>query len=182
MLDKQLRHLKTATVIVFLLGGCVQGAVLPKDRPRDMAKYAEAGPYVVPPRNHQEARAKVEGEIREFLWQHWRDRTMGSLVASWAGPQRNTYTFFVEPCVGGDWHIEVNEDLYVMKAAVHVGPPTYPPPKRVKRTYDARGVRRIAQIEGRVQTGETIPEDEQRSPESYQLVLTDRDGMVVFRL
>jgi hypothetical protein len=88
---------------------CLLLATLPTqaaDPLRDLSQYEVAGPYKMSFGQPHAEYERLEGQLREFLWVHWRRHQRGSVVAThqWVeGFVRTSY--FVEPDGQGRWMI-----------------------------------------------------------------------------
>lgn len=81
---------------------------------RDLAAYDKAGPYTidyVPPFRGD----KYLGEIRGFLWEHWKERRLGVVKATFHSIEgdRTISTSFVEPNAKGSWRITVESESII---------------------------------------------------------------------
>jgi hypothetical protein len=73
---------------------------------RDLSKYEVIGPYNVVLFAHGPKTDHLEGEVRDFLWSHWQQRTLGAVTITHQyveGFVRAAY--FVEPDRNGRWAI-----------------------------------------------------------------------------
>lgn len=75
---------------------------------RDFSRYDKAGPYDV--KLLAPNAAAMRAEIRDFLWQHWSDRKLGCVVATFYSieGEPSTGSYCVEPDEKGVWHIAVS--------------------------------------------------------------------------
>ena len=79
---------------------------LAAEQPRDLSHYDVAGPYEISYGQPTAGYEHLEGQLREFLWTHWRNHRRGTAVATHQfveGFVRTSY--FVEPDKQGRWQI-----------------------------------------------------------------------------
>lgn len=134
----------------------------------DPAPYDKAGPYSVGNELSPPARSRVVGEIRGFLWEHWKQRRVGRVTATFYTIEGDptSSTFFIEPDTKGCWSIRV-ESVSTISALLPKGRrPRY---ETTKDSYDA--VERIEAIGGSPATSTPIPEQDARQPQTYKLRL-----------
>ena len=84
---------------------------------RDLSAYDQAGPYELNNDIHPRNSDLILGEIRGFLWEHWKQRRLGVVKATFfsiEGDQTSS-SFFVEPDSKGSWSIKV-ESLSTISA------------------------------------------------------------------
>ena len=139
---------------------------------RNLALYEKAGPYELPITMSAEERSLLESEIRGFLWNHWNQKRLGYLKATWGGREGNPnqYLFHVEPDSDGIWHVSVEIER------------TYRDRKRdgslrTRQSQDAFKaylIERFAIEEAGTQR--PILDDEVRPPSSFILILKDKSG------
>ena len=89
---------------------------------RDLSQYEVAGPYLI-----QYARPdadRLSGQLREFLWTHWRQHRRGTVVATHFFPDGSIRTsYFVEPDQHGRWLIvEYTDNPFPAKKRTHTEP------------------------------------------------------------
>lgn len=93
----------------FLVVTCLLLANLPApaaDPPRDLSHYDVAGPYKLDYGQPRAEHEHLKGQIREFLWTHWRQHRRATVVATYQfieGIVRLSY--YVEPDKKGRWVI-----------------------------------------------------------------------------
>lgn len=146
-------------------GLMMQGQTLPQRARRDLTAYDKAGPYTIdyePPYKGD----TYMGEMRGFLWEHWKERRLGMVKATFytiEGDPTNS-TSFVEPDAKGCWRITVESES-IISGVLPKG--RQPQRETTKEEYDV-----IDRIEA---TGESsapsIPEQEIREPQTYKLRL-----------
>lgn len=95
------------TFSVLLLTICLVQTVEPRgSQKRDLAGYENGGTldfsWKVAPR-HEELRTK----LREFLWEHWKQKQLGFIVATFYSSHGDytTHKFFIEPDGDGRWRV-----------------------------------------------------------------------------
>jgi len=141
---------------LMLVSSC---ALVGADESRDLSQYEVAGPYMI--QSVRPEADRLSGQVREFLWTHWRQHRRGSVVATHFyvdGSSRTSY--FVEPDNQGRWLIVEYTDN------------PFPPNKRIHR----EPVHKFACAEfERVEPDPLhlplvpIPDQEPRQPEAYLL-------------
>lgn len=161
-----LKFISVLTACFVLQSGLMmQGQTLPQRAKRDLTSYDKAGPYTI----DYEAPFKGDkylGEIRGFLWEHWKERRLGMVKARFYTIEGDptTSTSFVEPDAKGCWRITVESES-IISALLPKG-------KKPRRKITEEDYDEIVRIEA---TGEssapTIPEQEIREPQTYKLRL-----------
>jgi hypothetical protein len=145
---------------------------------RSLNRYEKAGPYTVLPT--AENAASVEAEMRDFLWQHWHKRQLGYLSATFYSKEGDatTSSYFVEPDKFGNWHIEVViESTRLVRSGIRGNQSSKN--KTRKTCYAAFSIERVEVRDKVGQSSLIIPEEDNRSPQSYTLRLKDRNGTVL---
>ena len=139
---------------------------------RDLSRYEKAGPYTIELKLDAQARAKLEADIREFLWNHWQQRRLGHVMVTQYSKEGepSTSSYFVEPDEKGIWHITVKID----RTLVDRGGSKSQHQESVE--YEAYLVERIEVPKDGLTARVSIPEGEMRSPQSYLLALKDKTG------
>jgi hypothetical protein len=75
-------------------------------QPRDLSRYDVVGPFKIDYHSLRQAPEPLEARLREFLWTHWREHRLGTVVVTRQyveGLFRMSY--FVEPDEDGKWAI-----------------------------------------------------------------------------
>jgi len=136
---------------------------------RDSGKYEKAGPFKVVRHPKQEG-LKIEARIREFLWEHWSHKRLGQVVATYYNMEGEptTCTFFVEPDVDGRWVIrEECEYLWLRGARKGEEPP------RTKRSRTYSSISRVELLDDNPAQAVPVPDQDDRPPDKYKLLLRD---------
>jgi len=153
------------TCVVLQFGLITQGQSSGQRVNRDLTAYDKAGPYTIdyePPYKGD----KYLGEIRGFLWEHWKERRLGLVKATFYTIEGHpTFsTSFVAPDANGSWRITVESESIISARLVKGKKP------RREITNDEYDL--IDRVEA---TGGTsapsIPEQELRQPQTYRLRL-----------
>src|SRR6185295_2089512 len=134
---------------------------------RDLTAYDKAGPYTIdyePPYKGD----KYLGEIRGFLWEHWKERRLGLVKTTFYTIEGDpTFsTSFVEPDAKGHWQITVYS-----KSIISALLPKRKKPRRVATHDEYNLVDRIEVTDGDAALSVPIPEEEVRQPQTYKLRL-----------
>lgn len=160
------------SVLIMSCNPMMKGSSLQQAKMRDLSFYDKAGPYTIGLKLDAQARAKIEAEIREFLWNHWHYRQLGHLVATQYSKEGEPSTsfYFVEPDEKGVWRIAVKIDRTLNDRRDSKGP------HRESIEYDAYSVERIEVPKNGLTHRVVIPEKETRSSLLYRLVLKDKEG------
>jgi hypothetical protein len=82
-----------------------------QEQRRDLSDYDVIGPYKIMKIVSGPDTDRLEGQIRDFLWTHWRQRRRGAVVATHQyveGAVRTSY--FVEPDPQGHWAVVEHTD------------------------------------------------------------------------
>jgi hypothetical protein len=142
---------------------------------RDVKRYDQAGPYVLDLKVGADARSKIEAQVREFLWGHWRRRRLGHLVftAYSKEGEPSTSSYFVEPDQEGIWRIAVT----IERRSVARGGMKGEWQKRYE--YCAYSLERIEPPVDGLTPRALIPHDESRPPDGYRLVFKDSGGKTI---
>jgi hypothetical protein len=164
----------SAVAISILILSCslsMQGSSLQRVKMRDLSRYDEAGSYTIELDLDAKARANIEAEVREFLWNHWHKRRLGHATITHYSKEGepSTSSYFVEPDARGIWHIAVKIDRTLVD-------------RRGSKSqyyetveYDAYFVERIEVPKDGLTQRVVIPEAEVRSSTAYRLVLKDQE-------
>ena len=144
----------------------MQGQLSRQRVKRNLAVYDKAGPYTIdyePPFKGD----KNLGEIRSFLWEHWKDRRLGVVKATFYTIEGDATisTSFVEPDAKGCWRISI-ESVSRISALLPKG-------KKTRREITREDYDLIDRVEGNSNTAIPIPipETEVRPPQNFKLRL-----------
>ena len=153
-----------ATCLILQFGAMIQGQSWGQRVERDRSAYDKAGPYTIdyePPFNGE----KNLGEIRGFLWQHWKNRSLGVVEATFFTIEGDSTfsTFLVESDVKGCWRIRIESES---KIGALLPRGRKPRRKITREDYDL-----IDRLEANSSTGVPIPLAEIRLPQNYKLRL-----------
>ena len=138
---------------------------------RDLASYDQAGPYELNNDLHPHDADKILGEIRGFLWEHWKEKQLGLVKATFfsiEGDQTSS-SFFVEPDAKGSWCVKV-ESVSVTAALLRKG--SKPRREITHEKYDE--IERLELMSGNSATSILIPAQAMRQPQTYKLRLRNR--------
>lgn len=82
---------------------------------RNLATYDKAGPYNFHNELHPRDADKLLGELRDFLWKHWRERRLGLVTATFYTIEGDSTKsrYFVESDTKGIWHIRVHSESII---------------------------------------------------------------------
>ncbi len=145
----------------------MQSKSLGQEARRNLAAYDKSGPYSIDNEPPWEKRERMFGEIRGFLWEHWKAQRLGLVKATFYSIEgdHTISSFFVEPDVKGCWRITVESESTI-SALLQKG-------KRPRREITHEDYDEIDRIEtsGSGPTLIPIPKDEVREPQMYQLRL-----------
>lgn len=137
---------------------------------RDLAGYDKVGPYRFDNDLHPQEKDKLLGELRNFLWQHWKEQRRGLITSTFytiEGDPTDSY-YFVEPNARGVWYLRV-ESKSTITALLPKG--QKPKSKSICNDYDI--VDRIEPSGATTLNTVLIPETEMRDPQTYRLRLTN---------
>ena len=154
------------------LGSLVVGTAIsissPFSFPRQEPKYSnqqdQAGPYVITNDDHLTGKsARKDAEIRRFLWDQWRWHRMGKLVETRYSKEGVpcTTTFVLEPDDKGRWTVAVESRWPPGKGST---------PEHDHSEYRVYSVRRIEPRHDGQSPAVFIPDEAERSADSYRLV------------
>jgi hypothetical protein len=146
----------------------MQGKSLGQQARRNLAAYDKAGPYSLDNEPPWEKREKMAGEIRGFLWEHWKERRFGLVKATFFSIEgdHTSSSFFVAPDANGCWRITVESES-IISALLPKG-------KKPRREITQDDYDVIDRVEA---TGESsapsipVAEQELRQPQTYRLRL-----------
>jgi len=154
------------TILVSLSNELVHSTQVAK---RELSKYDNGGAFDFAwdiAAQHDQMRAG----LREFVWQHWREKRMGRVVAIFHSIEGDptTYTFYVEPDVNG-WRV-VSE--YETECCWFYAMDKKKRERKIERgveIYDV--VVRVANGNSGADVTKEIGESEPREPSGYRLRL-----------
>jgi len=153
-----------------LISQCVlstQSKSLGQQAKRNLAAYDKAGPYSIDNEPPWEKRERMAGEIRGFLWEHWKDRRLALVKATFFSIEgdHTASSFFVEPDAKGCWRIRVESESIISALLLKGRKPRH---EISQEDYDE-----IDRVEagGSGPSVIPIPKDEIRHPQMYQLRL-----------
>lgn len=154
------------TCLLLLSSLTVQGKSSAQGARRDLAAYDRAGPYELNNDLHPHDAAKILGEIRGFLWEHWKERRLGLVKATFFSIEgdHTSSSFFVEPDAKNSWRITVESES-VISALLPKG-------RKPRREITHETYNEIERVEPMIETSATsIPISAQavRQPQTYRL-------------
>jgi hypothetical protein len=133
---------------------------------RDLASYDKAGPYEFDNELHPRDADKLLGELREFLWKHWRERRLALITATFytieGDPTKSRY--FVESDAKGIWRVRVDSESTISALL-----PKGKRPRHVSTQDD--NVDRIEASSTSATNSVPIADAEVRLPQTYKLRL-----------
>jgi hypothetical protein len=93
----------------------MQGKSTAQGARSDVAAYDRAGPYELNNDLHPHDADKILGEIRGFLWEHWKERRLGLVKATFFSIEgdHTSSSFFVEPNAKNSWRITVESESVI---------------------------------------------------------------------
>jgi hypothetical protein len=135
---------------------------------RDRVNYDKAGPFEFDNDLHPRDADRLLGEIRDFLWKHWKDRQPGLVTATFytieGDPTKSLY--FVESDARGRWLIRVNSDSTISALL-----PKGKRPRRIIVQDDFDKVDRVEPTSTSSPNSIAIPNDAIRLPQTFKLRL-----------
>jgi hypothetical protein len=133
------------------------------DHQRDISTYETAKPYRI--RLLDRDKARKEGEIRKFLWEHWREhrRASLSLTAYSTEGEQSVSNYFIEPGQSGNWQLVVQIDREVVDRGGSGKR------WREKVEYTCTALERIEPPHDLLHRLIPIDRDAERRPESYRI-------------
>ncbi len=152
-------------VIVLLPGVVVRSAASARESASARNQEDKAGPYVI--ETLDKDREKKTGEIRSYIWGHWRDRQRGRLVARLFNKEgvASDVTYTLDPDEHGVWSLKVSIER-----------PTFQGTNAAHSEYKAYSIERIEPRRDGQSDLVKIPEQETRSGETFRLVFYDENG------
>lgn len=154
------------TCLFLLFSLTMQGKSSAQGARRDLAAYDRAGPYELNNDLHPHDADKILGEIRAFLWEHWKERRLGLVKATFFSIEgdHTSSSFFVEPDVKNSWRITVESES-VISALLPKG--RKPRRKITHETYNE--IERVEAMSGISGPSIPISAQEVRQPQTYRL-------------
>jgi hypothetical protein len=145
---------------------------------RDLRSYEKAGPFSLTLNLDAQSRIKLEAEVRKFVWEHWRERRLGYVTFTKFSKEGEPSTshLFVEPDEEGVWRVAVKIDRMVVES--HGSKRRH----RSSTEYIAYALERIEVPTSGLNEPILLPEIVSKKPDSYRLVLKDKDGKPLSRL
>jgi hypothetical protein len=135
---------------------------------RDLAGYDQAGPYELNNDLHPDDADKILGEIRGFLWEHWKGRHLGLVTATFftieGDPTKSR--FFVEPDAKGCWLIRIDSESII---SAHLPKGRKPRREITHDPYDE--IERVEIASGSSLPSINVPAEAVRQPQTYRLRL-----------
>lgn len=149
----------------------VQGKSSGQRSRRNLSAYDQAGPYEINNDLHPHDADKILGEIRGFLWEHWKERRLGLVKATFFSIEgdHTSSRFSVEPDAKGNWRITVESES-IISALLPKG--TKPRRERAYETYDV--IERIEATSGSSAPSILISAQAVREPQTYRLRFRNR--------
>jgi hypothetical protein len=153
--------------LVMQSGLNMQGKAPGQRARRNLAAYDKAGPYSIDNEPPWEKRDKIAGEIRGFLWEHWKERRLALVKATFFSIEgdHTSSGFFVEPDAKGCWRITVESESIISALL-----PKGRKPRR-EITHDDYDVIDRVEANGNAAIQISIPENEVRQPQAFELRL-----------
>ncbi len=151
------------TVILFVVALATSSQTFAHHQPRDLAQYEVAGPYQIQSLSLTPEAERLDGQVRDFLWIHWRQHRRGTVVATHQYVDATIRTsYFVEPDQHGRWLIVKYTD--------------YPSQPRIRtQKFSCSDFERVEPDRLHLPL-RVIPDSELRQPEAYLLHPLCRKG------
>ena len=149
------------------------------DDSRDLSKYENGGTYDLALEN-RDGWPRLTGEVREFVWNHWRVHRLGWVrvtehsVDAWAKT-----SYFIEPDAAGKWRVRIDLERGHAGALLPDGKSAA---TLKKDTYDAYRLDRVETGSDPLSAEALVPDDVTRSGQSYTIVFKGRKGDLLHRL
>jgi hypothetical protein len=152
--------------LILQSGLTMQGKSSRQGARRDLAAYDQAGPYELNNDLHPHDADKILGEIRGFLWEHWKERRLGLVKATFFSIEgdHTSSSFFVEPNAEGSWRITVESES-IISALLAKG--RKPRREITHETYDE--IERVEATSGSTAPSIPLPAQAVRQPQTYRL-------------
>ena len=156
---------------ILLLSCSLAKDPLQQNNSRNLGLYEKAGPYTLDFTLDRETRATKEGEIREFLWNHWQQRRLGQLTVTRFSREGEptASSYFIEPDEKGAWRIAVRIDRTLVARGGLKGQ------RQESQEYSAYTVDRVEFPKSGL-TPRLLNPKQVRLPQSYRLALKDEKG------
>jgi hypothetical protein len=151
-----------AILLFFRLAFLCEGKIYGKQTQHE-AQYDEGGNFKTTLDVPGAERAKISGEIREFIWDHWSGhrRARFRLIAQTIEGQVTVHRIFIEPDAQGHWRVRDEAETDTRRGVQPAKPQvTVDEYDQVRRT-DASGE-------------QIIPDSEKRAPGTYKLLLINK--------
>ena len=154
------------------------GSFANQTKVRDLRSYEKIGPFSIALNLDAQSRIKLEAEVREFVWEHWRERRLGYVTFTKFSKEGEPSTshLFVEPDEEGVWRVAVKIDRKVVER--HGSKRRH----RSSTEYIAYALERIEVPTSGLDEPILLPEIALKKPDLYRLVLKDKDGKALSRL
>lgn len=81
--------LVSLTIISLLTCPLTLGSFANQTKVRDLRSYEKAGPFSIALNLDAQSRIKIEAEVREFVWEHWRERRLGYVTFTSSAKKEN---------------------------------------------------------------------------------------------
>jgi hypothetical protein len=163
------RYFTACLMLLLMLFG--QIALAQNTKKRDFARYENGGTFDFSWSLGPKARERMKSEMREFLWEHWKQKRLAHVVATFYTIEGDptTHNLYIEPDENGHWHVvsEYKREccwFYAMEKKKR---------KRERRKgtdiYDT--VERIEEIKNGKVTWKVISDGYRRAPSVYRIRL-----------
>jgi hypothetical protein len=144
---------------------------------RNLFEYEKAGPFSMALKLNSKSRLRLEAEVRDFVWKHWRERRLGYVTFTKFSKEGESSKsdVFIEPDQEGSWRVAVRVERVVVDRAS----------KRRQRSaieYSAYSLERIDPGLRVNAEAIVIPDTAVKNSASYRLVLKNKDGTELTRL
>jgi len=138
---------------------------------RNLSEYDKAGPFSSTV--YDASGARTEATVREFLWNHWKEKRRGYLTITPYSVEgdRTDASYFVEPSKEGSWRVQVTFDrtLVDRRPGKHA---TF----HKQQYFTAYALERFRRTPSpRFSDADPLP------PEEYELIMKGADGKEILR-
>jgi len=159
------------SLLILQSGFTMRGNSSGQEGRRDLAAYDQAGPYELNNNLHPHDAEKIRGEIRGFLWEHWKQRRLGLLKATFFSIEGDptSSSFYVEPGDKNSWRIKIESES-IISALLPKG--RKPRREITHENYDE--IDRIEATSGISAPLILIPVQAIRQPQTYKLRFRNR--------
>jgi|SRR5215213_1942732 len=137
---------------------------------RDLTRYDKVGPYRFDNELHPREADKLMGEMRECLWQYWKERRLGLVTSTFytlEGDPTDSH-YYVEPNATGVWYLRVESNSTISALL-----PKRQKPKSKSTCDDYDKIDRIEHSSATTINPVPIPDTEVRNPQTYRLRMTN---------